>query len=258
MNFFKLNKNDLFVISQLAHKDKSRENSSNFLGQIWQILDPFINTFVLVMVFGVMFKNKRFVNYPVYVATGIMFYNLFSTGTKNCLNALSGNKNFLIKAQLDKTIYVKEKVFVALINFGYSFLIYLGVMIAYRVPFRITMLLVIPDVLLLISLVYGFGKILSIVNALFADITYFHEIFLLFIFYGSALFFDPSRVAPVLQFLLSLNPIYLSIAIARISIIDGIVPPYTLWIKLLLYSATFYWIGNIVFEKGSENIVAKL
>lgn len=254
----KVTKQDLFVIQQLAHKDKSRENASSFFGQLWQILNPFINMIVLILVFSTMFANKDFVNYPMFVATGTMIFDIFSSGTKSCLGALVANKNFLIKAQLDKTVYLKERIYVTLINFTYSFIIYLGLMMWFRIPFKGTMLLLIPDLFLLVMMVYGFGKILAIVNALFADIRYFHDIFVLMFFYGSALFYDPQRLDYFAQKVLSFNPVYISIAIARISILDGYIPKWTLWAKLLLYSVFFYSLGSYVFKKGSQNIVAKI
>lgn len=258
LSLFGINRQDFFVIKQLAHRDKSRENASSFLGQVWQILNPFINMMVLVLVFSTMFANKKFVNFPLYVATGTIFFDVFSSGTKSCLKALVANKNFLIKTQLDKEIYIKEKVYVVLINFTYSFLIYLGIMAFYHVPVKLTMILLIPDLVLLILLVYGLGMILSVINVLFADISYLYDIFVLMLFYGSALFFDPAKLGIEMQTFLSFNPIYLAIAIARISILDGKIPGIGLWIKLMMYALFFYFIGKRIFVNSIENIVAKI
>ena len=194
----------------------------------------------------------------MFVSTGTMLFGLFSFGTKNCLNALVANKNFLIKTQIDKNLFVIERVYVALINFTYSFLIYICLMVYFRIPFRWTMLLLIPDLVLFLMFIYGIGKVLSVVNVLFADITYFYQIFTLFVFYGSALFYSPEKISAGAQKVLSINPVYIAIAIARISCIDGQVPRITLWIKLLIYGVVAYYIGKIVFEKMSQDIVAKM
>ena len=52
MSIFKIDKHEIFVIQQLIHKDKSRENASAFLGQFWQVIDCCVNTLVLVLIFG--------------------------------------------------------------------------------------------------------------------------------------------------------------------------------------------------------------
>ena len=258
MKFLNLSRQDIFVIKQLAHKDKSRENASSFLGQIWQILNPFISTVVLMAVFSTMFANKKFVNFPMFIATGTIFYELFGSGTKNCLNALVSNKNFLIKTQIEKRIYVMERIYVALINFGYSMFIYVCLMLYFRIPFRWTMFLLVPDTILLLMVIYGIGKILAIINVLFADITYFYQIFTLFVFYGSDIFYDPGRVTGIAQMFLSVNPVYISIAIARITILDGIIPSIGLWLKLLLYAIFLVLVGDAIWKKGIRNIVSKI
>ena len=145
-----------------------------------------------------------------------------------------------------------------MINFGYAFLIYLGIMLVCNVSLKWTMILLIPDLMLLFLMVYGLGLILSVIDVLFADISYLYDIFVLLMFYGSALFFDPSKLGIEIQTFLSFNPVYLSIAIARISIIDGMIPGVGLWVKLAVYALLFYILGKWVFEKGTENIVCKI
>lgn len=258
MHFIEENKKYFFVIQQLALRDKRRENNSAILGQLWQIINPFINMMVLILIFSTMFKNKDFVNYPMFVATGTTIFELFNFGTKNCQGALVGNKNYLIRTQIPKNVFIMERVYVALINFMLSSVVYIGMMIFEGIPFRWTDLLVIFDVAIFLFLIVGIGKVLAVINVVFADISYFWDIFVLLLFYGSALFYDPGKYGPDIQMVMSMNPIYVAVAIARISIIDGMVPKWTLWLKLLIYAFVSYYIGSKIFKKGTQNIVAKL
>lgn len=251
-------KQNMFVIQQLVKREKKRDNTSTNLGQLWQILNPFINMMILVVLFSTVFKVDDFVNYPLYVCTGTMLYELFVQGTNGCMVSLVLNKQFLIKTTIDRNIFVLEKMCVALTNLVFSFVIYIGMMIAFRVPFHAVSILVIVDIMIFSVFVLGVGKILSVINVYFADINYFYSIFTLFIFYGTAIFYKPDRLSPTLQVVMSWNPIYVSIAIARQLLIDGIFPSVNLWIKLFLYAAVFYFIGTMIFERESENIVAKL
>jgi ABC-2 type transport system permease protein/lipopolysaccharide transport system permease protein len=52
MEVFNLRKQDFFIIQQLAHKDKFRENSSSFFGQFWQIINPCLDMMILVIIFN--------------------------------------------------------------------------------------------------------------------------------------------------------------------------------------------------------------
>ena len=109
-----------------------------------------------------------------------------------------------------------------------------------------------------IVMILGIGKILAIINVTFADITYFYKIFTLFVFYASAIFYDTSRLSPLMQQLISLNPVYVSIALARICVIDGMVANGTLWAKLFFCSVFCYSLGTYIYKKNVQNIIEKI
>lgn len=177
-----------FVIQQLIKRDKQRSLSSTFMGELWEVINPLINMVVMVLVFSKMFGSGTSGAFPLYVLTGTTLYGLFNSGTSMCLNALMGNKNFLIKTQLNKNVYVYQKILVAFRNFLFSLLIYAFVIALYRIRPSFSWLLFIPDVLLMLVMMLGIGKMLAVINVTFADITYFYKIFTLFLMYGSAIF----------------------------------------------------------------------
>ena len=139
-----------FVIQQLIKRDKQRSLSSTFMGELWEVINPLINMVVMVLVFSKMFGSGTSGAFPLYVLTGTTLYGLFNSGTSMCLNALMGNKNFLIKTQLNKNVYVYQKILVAFRNFLFSLLIYAFVIALYRIRPSFSWLLFIPDVLLML------------------------------------------------------------------------------------------------------------
>lgn len=257
MSLKQINQN-IFIIRQLAKRDRQHNNASSILGQFWQIINPFINMIVMVLIFTEMFGNNSIGNFQIYVLIGTIMYSYFNEGTQGCLVALSGNKAFLIKSSMEKNIYPIEKVYVAFINFLFSSLIFICVAQWYGIEFMATAFLVIPNVFLFTLMILGIGKILAIINASFADITYFYKIFTLLILYSSALFYDTSRMAPKVQKLISLNPVYLSIAIVRQSVMDGIIPKWTMWIKLLVYAIGLYGVGTYIYQKKVQTVIEKI
>ena len=251
-------KTNIFVIQQLIERDRKHNLSATFMGELWDILNPLIDMVVMVLVFGKMFGTGEAENFPLYVLTGTTIYGLFSAGTTGCLNALFGNKNFLLKTQISKNVYVHEKVLLAFRNFLYSLFIYAFVVALYRVSPSWFWLLVIPDIVLLLMLIIGMGKILAVINVTFADITYFYKIFTLVIFYGSALFYKVDRLSAGMQKIMMINPIYISIAIARTAIMDGQNSNLMMCLVLFIYALSIYIIGSYYFNKVSEDIVAKM
>lgn len=183
-----------FVIQQLIKRDKQRSLSSTFMGELWEIINPLINMIVMVLVFGKMFGYGIAGGFPLYVLTGTTLYGLFTSGTTMCLQALMGNKNFLIKTQLNRNVYVIQKILLAFRNFLFSLMIYAFVIALYRISPSVTWLLFIPDVFLMLIMMLGIGKILAVINVTFADITYFYKIFTLFLMYGSAIFLSAGSI----------------------------------------------------------------
>lgn len=246
------------MIDQLVKRDQKRNVSSTFMGELWEVINPLINMIVMVLVFGKMFGNGITGGFPLYVLTGTTIYNLFTSGTTMCLNALFGNKNFLIKTQLSKNIYILEKIFVAFRNFLFSLMIYAFVLALYRIQPSVTWLLFIPDILLLLVMMTGIGKLLAVINVTFADITYFYKIFTLFLMYGSAIFYHVNRLSPVMQNGMLINPLYIVIAIARKCMMEGIYPDWEMWMLLSIYSGVCYIVGTVFFNKKIVDIVANL
>lgn len=55
-----------------------------------------------------------------------------------------------------------------------------------------------------------------------------------------------------------INPIYIAITIARVAIMDKASPSLTMWLVMVVYAVLGYVFGTYVFDKESDNIVARL
>ena len=148
-----------FVIQQLIKRDKQRSLSSTFMGELWEVINPLINMVVMVLVFSEMFGNDSSRKFPLYVLIGTTMYNLFVSGTTTSLNSLMENENFLIKARLSKNVYVVQKVLVAFRNFLFSLMILAFAIAVYRIQPNIKWLLFSLDILLMLFMMTGIGKI---------------------------------------------------------------------------------------------------
>lgn len=248
----------MFVIRQLVARDRKRNLSSTFMGELWEVINPLINMVVMVLVFSKMFGKDSSGKFPLYILTGTTIYGLFSSGTEMCLDALYVNKNFLIKTQINKSIYIAEKILWAFRNFIYSLIIYAFMVALYRLQPSVSWLLVLPDIVLLIIMMIGIGKLLAIINATFADISYFYKIFTLMIFYSSALFYRIDILSPKIQTCFLINPVYIAIEIARRCVMENVYPDSKCWIILGVYAVGCYTIGTSFFKRRIDDIVAKM
>lgn len=251
------NKQYFFVIRELTAREIKRKYARSYLGIIWSVLNPLLTMMVMSLIFSYMFKHS-IDNYPIYYLTGNVLWGLFSTGTNSAMTALVDNKNLLIKAKLPKQTFVLSRIYTALVNFGYTCIAYIMMLIIFRVKPSWTVLLFIPDVILALIFTIGVGYILSILYVFFADIKYLYSVLLTLLMYMSAIFYPASSLPPVLQTLIGYNPVYLTIYIAREAVVYGRMPHYTSWIKLLLAAAISLWVGLIVFRDKQNDVMQRV
>lgn len=247
----------VFVIRQLAAREIKRGNASKILGQMWNILTPFISMLTMAVLFAFAFQMD-IVTYMPYVFTGTIVYGFFDSGMQGCLHSLSGNKSLLIRTKIPKNLLTFEKVYVALIYMVFSMVGYVIILIISRTQVGPAAALAPIGILLAIFIILGIGKILAVVNLYFADIAYFYQVIMRLVFYGSALFYEADRLSPVVQRVVGFNPIFLTIDFERSCILYNQVPAPMIWIKLIIYAVALYLIGTAIFNKGSQDAVAKL
>lgn len=247
----------IFVIRQLASREIKRGNTSKMLGQMWNILTPFISMLTMAVLFAFVF-HRDIVTYMPYVFTGTIVYGFFNSGMNGCMHSLSGNKNLLIRTKIPKNLLTIEKVYVALIHMAFSLVGYVAILIITGTRVGPAVALAPVGIVFAIFIILGIGKILAVINLYFADISYFYQVIMRLVFYGSALFYEADRLSPVVQKVVGFNPIFLTITFERSCILYNQIPEPMIWIKLIIYAVVIYLIGTAVFNKGSQDAVAKL
>ncbi len=248
----------IFVIRELTSREIKRKYARSYLGIVWSVLSPMLHMIVMTLVFSYMFKHS-IENYPLYYLTGNLFWSMFNTATNHAMTALVDNKSLLLKAKLPKQTFVLSRVYTSLVNFGYTFITYVLMLIVFRIKPSFLMLLFPLDLLLALIFATGVGYILSILYVFFADIKYLYDsVFLTMLMYLSALFYPVSRLPAILQKVLGYNPVYLSIYIARECMVYHNVPHWSAWLKLTLYAFASITIGYIVFKRKQNDVMQKI
>ena len=244
----------LFVIRELTSREIKRKYARSYLGVVWSVLNPLMMMAVMSVIFSYMFK-RSIENYPVYYLTGSIFFELFSTSTNHAMSALVDNRNLLLKVKLPKQVFILSRIYTAVVNFGYSCLAYVVVVLLLGVKPTWTVLLFPIGVVLTILFAVGIGYILSILYVFFADIKYLYSVLMRILLYFSALFYPVDRLPHLLQEVIGFNPMYLSIFFARECVFYGEVPPLWVWIRLTIYSVSAFVIGMLVFNAKENDVM---
>src|SRR5712675_1194851 len=105
------------------------------LGFAWAILQPLLMTGIFSVFFGKALNvPSDFIPYPVFVYSGLLLWNIFSTGITGAGNSMVTNSNIIKKIYFPRLIIPASSVLVALFDFAAAFLIFVGLLIYYQVP----------------------------------------------------------------------------------------------------------------------------
>lgn len=243
-----------FVIKELTEREIKRKYARSSLGIIWSILNPLLMMVVMSMIFSTMFK-RSIDNYPIYYLTGQMVWELFSGATNAAMTALVDNKTLLIKAKLPRHTFVVSRIYTSLVNFGFTCVAYILMIILFGIKPSLTMLLFPVGMIFALIMSIGVGFILSTEYVFYADVKYLYGLLLRIVMYLSAIFYPADLLSGIMQQAIKFNPIYLLIYFFRQCVMYGQIPEDWVWIRLSVWSAIFLFMGLIVFKKQENRVM---
>lgn len=246
-----------FAIKELTSREIKRKYARSYLGIVWSILNPLLNMIVLSLVFSYMFR-RSIDYYPVYYIIGQTVFSLYSVGTSSAMTSIADNKSLILRTKLPKKVFVLSRIYTDFVNFAYTLIPLVAVVLFFRIRISWTILLLVPDLVLLTGFIIGTSYVLATLYVFFADIKHFYGIFITLLMYCSAIFYPASMLPDFMQYVISFNPVYLAIDIARHALIYGAFPHYTEWLKLFLASIVILVLGGAFFRKTETKMMTNL
>lgn len=246
-----------FLLKQLVNRDFQTKYKRSMLGVAWSFLNPLLSMTVQYIVFSTLFRNDT-PNYPVYLLTGIVFFNFFNEAVANGMTAITGNASLIKKVYMPKYIYPVSKILSSLINFSFALIPLFLVMLITGTPFRASLLLLIFDILCLLGFVMGVGLLLSTFMTFFQDTKFLWNVLSMMWMYATPIFYTESIIPQKLLFFYHMNPMYQYITFARVAIIGGTSPAPTAYLWCMLSSAVVLALGMFVFKKNQDKFVLYL
>lgn len=242
------------LLFQLVRRDFFAKYKRSVLGILWSILNPLLTMLVLTIVFSFLFRFD-IENFPVYLLSGQIIFTLFSEITNLCMGSVTGAAALMKKVSVPKYIFPLSRALSSLVNFFFSFLALILVMLITRAPFYPQMVLAPIAVFYTFVFSTGIGLILSAAVVFFRDITYLYGIFLTAVTYFTPLFYPISIIPDNFRWIISLNPLYHFVEYFRTCTIYGGVP--SLWQNLVcaLLAILSLGIGLAVFYRKQDSFI---
>lgn len=240
----------------VVNRIKTRYKRS-VLGVVWTLLNPLLNTLVLTIVFSQIF-HFDVPNYPIYILSGLLFWNFFAQSTLDAMDTLVWGSSLLKRIYIPRTIFAVAVVGNGLVNYLLA-LIPLGViMLVLRHPFTLNLAALPLAILILATFTLGMGLLLSTLAVFFVDLVYIFNVLLLVWFYLTPIIYPlsilPERFLPLFR----LNPLLHLLQLFRRIIYEGTMPSLSLWGAAFLLALVALGIGWIVFTRKADEFAYRI
>lgn len=242
------------LLRELVKRDIKVRYRHSFLGMVWTVLNPLLMMIVLTIVFSNLFQTD-IDNFPVYVLIGQIVFNCNVEATTQGMNSLVWNASLIKKVYIPKYLFPLSNVLSCLVNFGFSFIALIIVMLLTQAPFYPTLLLAWIPLAYLICFAFGLSLILCAINVFFRDMQHLYSVFTTAWMYLSAIFYSitiiPKALLPVIQW----NPLYLFITFFRQVIMEGTFPSMQTNLVCMAFSLGALFLGLFTFAKVQDKFI---
>ncbi len=235
------------------------EVANSYLNWMWWILEPFCFMLIYAFIYGVVFRSRE-ANFPLFIFIGITLWDFFNRIANVSVTLLWSHKSIISKVYIPKHILLLTKVW----SNGFKMLISFGIiavmMVFYRIPLTWNVLLIVPIVLTLALIAFGFGTLLMHFGVFLDDLSKILNIFLRMMFYMTGIFYDvakriPQPAGPIMA---KANPVAFLVQAAREVLIYGQTPDLDLLALWAMAGLVLSYVAIQIVYKNENSYVKAL
>lgn len=239
-------------------RDLKVRYKQTIIGVAWAILQPFITMLIFNIFFGRLAGlPSDGVPYPIFVYTGLLFWQFFSTSLSDTSTSLTKNQVIITKVYFPKLILPISSVIIKFVDFMLATTVLVAMMIYYGYTPYLSGLLILPLLLLITFMAStGLGLFLASINVKYRDVKYALPFFIQILLFVTPVIY-PASIAGEYSYLLAINPMTGVIQSARAAIL-GTTPINWLLVNISLIGTLALMIFGIYIFKKTERYFADI
>ena len=259
---FQLNIDEIWQYKELFYfftwRDVKVKYKQTILGFLWAVLQPFLMMMVFVIFFSkVLSVPTDNIPPPIFYYSGLLLWNIFSTGLTGAGNSMVTNANIIKKIYFPRLIIPMSSILVSVFDFLMAMIIYFGIVIYYEITMPefainyLALLACLPVALFLTILsTFGLGSLLAALNVKYRDFRYVIPFLVQLLMFLTPVIYPVSMFdnLPWAKYLLALNPMTGAVNLGRAAFANAPID----WGLLSISFASgivFFFIGIYVFRK---------
>jgi lipopolysaccharide transport system permease protein len=238
-------------------RDVKIKYKQTVLGFLWAVLQPLLMMGIFTFFFGrALSIPSQNLPYPIYVFSGLLIWNIFSSGLTSASNSMVGNASIIKKIYFPRLVIPVSSVLVALFDFLMAFVLFAVILIFYQQPVSWQAILIWPMALIVsVMATLGLGVWLSALNVKYRDFRYVIPFLVQVLFFLTPVLYPISMLRyPILQYALVCSPMFAAVELFRYPL-TGIIPNAT-FMSVSLLSGVIVLIMGVYYFKRTEDFFA--
>ncbi len=246
-----------YILAQLVTRDFKLKYRRSALGVAWSVLNPLLMMTVMAAVFSTLmrFSSDGIPSYPLYIILGNVTFALMSDATSQGMGSIIDAASLLKKVRVSRWVFPVEKVLFAVVNFVFSLMAVLVVMLFVHV-YPTWTVIVMPLFLVYITMFCcGLSLLLSALSVFFRDVMHLWGVVLTAWTYATPLFY-PAEILP--GWVLSLevfNPMFHFVGYIREALLYQRPPSLELNGLCLACGLLSLIVGIVVFSRTQRKFI---
>lgn len=231
----------------------------SFIGVFWAILQPLSMMLLFVFVFTYI-KPIKFSNYPyvLFLYSALLPWSFFSSSLNYAIPSLTSHYNLITKIYFPREILPLSGVVVAIVDFFLASLVYIILLIVFKVEITWNVLWFIPLFLLLVIFASSICLMLSALNVYYRDVKLATGFLIQLWFFATPIFYSIDKVSLKLKLVLFLNPLTFIIENMRRCVVEGrgvILWQFGLVLSLVVLSFVLAYRFFLITEKKFADVI---
>lgn len=238
-------------LKEVVKRDIKKKYYKSALGVVWTVLNPLLSMLVMTFIFSALFR-RNIENFPIYLLCGQTMFRFINGAGRQGLTAILGNAGYIRAIYIPKYIFVLSKVVESFVDFMFSLIALVIVMIITGAPFT-PYLLFLPVVFVLAFMfALGFALIMATYGTFLRDLQHLYGIFSTLWMYLSALFYPITIVPAAYRFVFDINPMIHYIRLMRSICYEGAIPSEKTLVIATCFSVLVLILGISVFKSKED------
>jgi len=239
----------------LVWKQIKTKYKQTAIGISWAVLQPFLSMIIFTIIFSTLADiPTEGINYSVFIYTTLVLWTYFSSTLTSASNSIVSNASMISKVFFPRILLPLSLVIAGLFDYAIAFVILIGLMLFFAVPFTAWMFLIFIPLLLTIFLSAGLSFWLSALSAKYRDVQYITPFFTQLMLFASPIIYSWSIVSNY-KWILEWNPLVGIMVLQRYMTFGHPSFPQELLFNSILVCALVF-IGGMLYFKHYERQIA--